>query len=158
MGAIAPMSVIGVVMISSPGSGSMAATAVWIAAVPEVTARACRVPCSSAKAASKAFTWVPLVQLRVPELMTARRSANSSSPRSRPLGSVSDGKARPCGALEFCEISWGAVAILPVLLSFESWGGPGTGDAGVDRAHLCVAAQIARHGGDRVAGEGDAGV
>jgi hypothetical protein len=28
-----------VVMISSPGSGSMAATAQWIAAVPDVTAR-----------------------------------------------------------------------------------------------------------------------
>ena len=41
---MAPMSVIGVVMISSPGSGSIAATAVWTAAVPEVTARACGMP------------------------------------------------------------------------------------------------------------------
>jgi hypothetical protein len=39
MGVNAPMSVMGEVTISSPGSGSMAATAVWTAAVPE--ARAC---------------------------------------------------------------------------------------------------------------------
>jgi hypothetical protein len=38
------MSVIAVVTISSPGSGSMAAIAAWQAAVPELTARACDTP------------------------------------------------------------------------------------------------------------------
>ena len=39
-----PKSVQGVVMISSPGSGSIVATAVWTAAEPEEQAMACLTP------------------------------------------------------------------------------------------------------------------
>ena len=39
-----PPSVIGAVMISSPGSGSTAPTATWMAAVPEVEATAREAP------------------------------------------------------------------------------------------------------------------
>ena len=41
IGVIAPMSVIGEVTISSPGAGSMAATAVWIAPVRDAQAETC---------------------------------------------------------------------------------------------------------------------
>jgi hypothetical protein len=39
-----PMSVMGAVMISSPGLGWMAPMAMWMAAVPEVQATACFAP------------------------------------------------------------------------------------------------------------------
>ncbi len=44
MGITVPMSVMGAVMISSPGSGSMAPTATWMADVPEVEAVQWRAP------------------------------------------------------------------------------------------------------------------
>ena len=50
------LGLIDVVMISSPGSGSIAAIAVWTAAVPEVTARECGMPNRLANACSNALT------------------------------------------------------------------------------------------------------
>ncbi len=76
--------VMGVVMISSPGSGLMAAIAVCTAAVPEVTARAKGMPSRFAKASSKSFTHVPRVQLSVPLSSTLRRFSSSSIPKFRP--------------------------------------------------------------------------
>ena len=81
------MSVIGVVTISSPGSGSMAATAAWIAAVPEAQAEAWVTPISAAKSAAKRLTKVPLVLVSVPLRIASVTSAISSSPRRRPLAS-----------------------------------------------------------------------
>ena len=61
------MSVIDVVMISSPGSGSMAATAACTAAEPDAQATACWTPSSSAKRFSNRATSVPLVLVSVPD-------------------------------------------------------------------------------------------
>ena len=78
------MSVIAVVTISSPGSGSMAATATCTAAVPDAQATAVRTPSSSAKRASSAETCVPFVLVSVPLAIASRRNASSSSPSVRP--------------------------------------------------------------------------
>ena len=51
-----PMSVTGAVMISSPGSGSMAPTAACIAPVPESVATAYLTPCRLAKPSSNSRT------------------------------------------------------------------------------------------------------
>src|SRR5579862_1348854 len=91
MGVMAPMSVIGLQMISSPGSGSTAATAVCTAAVPEVVVRQNGSPSHLANRVSNSRTIVPFVQLRVPDWITRLRSASSSSPKDRPLLSPSDG-------------------------------------------------------------------
>src|SRR5579859_2569213 len=91
MGVIAPMSVIDVVTISSPGSGSTAATAAWIAAVPDVVQRQNGVPTCSANRFSKRVTIVPLVQFSVPDAMTSARSSSSSLPNDRPVAFASEG-------------------------------------------------------------------
>ena len=87
IGVIAPMSVIGEVTISSPGSGSMAATAAWIAAVPEAQAETCVAPISAANSAAKLLTNLPLVLVSVPLRIASVTSAISSSPSRRPLAS-----------------------------------------------------------------------
>src|ERR1700730_2812517 len=86
------MSVMAVVTISSPGSGSIAATARCTAAVPDAHAIAWRTPRISAKRASSAGTCGPLVLVSVPLSRTWERSASSSSPKVRPLASWSDGR------------------------------------------------------------------
>ena len=90
------MSVIDVVTISSPGSGSIAATATCTAAVPDAQATA-RVPSISAKRVSSAETWVPLVLVSVPLAIASRRSTSSSSPSVRPDASWSDGSTSASG-------------------------------------------------------------
>ncbi len=87
------MSVIDVVMISSPGSGSMAATATWIAAVPDVQAQACFAPQSDAKRSSKLRVKLPLVGVSVPLWIASARFAISSAPSVRPLASWSEGSS-----------------------------------------------------------------
>ena len=78
MGLSAPMSVIAVVMISSPGSGSIAATAAWIAAVPDEHAYANLAPTDSAKLLSSSLTKVPFVGVNVPLCRAAETSSTSS--------------------------------------------------------------------------------
>ena len=78
------MSVIAVVTISSPGSGSSAAIAQCTAAEPDAHAITCFTPSISASARSKRATRVPLVLLSVPDAMTSERSASSSAPSVRP--------------------------------------------------------------------------
>ena len=51
-----PMSVTGVVMISSPGSGLTAPTAAWMAPVPESVVKAYLTPWTRAKASSNSST------------------------------------------------------------------------------------------------------
>src|SRR6478609_7416281 len=85
------MSVIAVVTISSPGSGSSDATAACTAAVPELHATAWRRPVSTATRASSSGVCVPFVAVRVPESMTARSRSSSATPNERPLASWSDG-------------------------------------------------------------------
>src|SRR6266542_3659115 len=87
------MSVIGVVMISSPGSGSMAAIAQWTAAEPEEQAMTYFAPSSSEKRCSRVAHAIPLVQVRVPLSITLTSSATSSAPSDRPDASWSDGNA-----------------------------------------------------------------
>jgi hypothetical protein len=90
-GASAPMSVIGVVTISLPGSGSTAATAQCIAAVPEVHANAWATPSRSAKSRSKALTNEPLVGVSVPLRIASLTSSISRVPSDRPLAFWSEG-------------------------------------------------------------------
>src|SRR5262245_55821892 len=85
------MSVIGVEMISSPGSGSIAATAAWMAAVPDVVQRQNEAPTRPAKRFSKRDTMVRFVQFKTPDSMTWERSASSSSPNERPVALASEG-------------------------------------------------------------------
>jgi len=56
---IEPMSVTVVVMISSPTSSCRAATAEWIAALPEVTATQCLMPTFAAYSCSNWSTILP---------------------------------------------------------------------------------------------------
>ena len=90
---MAPMSVIDVVTISSPGSGSMAAIAVWTAAVPEARATAWGTPKVAATSASNAGVCAPFVAVRVPERMTSVRRSSSSSPSVRPDAAWSEGSS-----------------------------------------------------------------
>ena len=92
MGVSAPMSVIDVVMISSPGSGSIAATATCTAADPDASATANSAPIIAAKRFSRVAQAVPLVQVSVPVSITLASSASSSCPSVRPLLSWSDGR------------------------------------------------------------------
>ncbi len=85
------MSVTDVVMISSPGAGSTAATATWTAALPEAQAMTCCTPSISASAASSALVWAPFVAVSTPLWMTSVNAAISSGPKDRPLASWSDG-------------------------------------------------------------------
>src|ERR1051326_1650621 len=85
------MSVIGEVTISSPGSGSTAATAAWIAAVPEAQAKAWETPSQDANALSKAPTNEPRVLVNVPLAIALASRASSSAPRDRPEASWSLG-------------------------------------------------------------------
>ena len=78
------MSVMEVVMTSSPGSGSIAAIAACMALVPEDAATECVEPIRSAKRCSSAATIVPFVLVSTPLSMTARTAAISSSPSVRP--------------------------------------------------------------------------
>ena len=96
IGVSAPMSVIAVVTISSPGSGSSAATAAWIAAVPELHATAWRRPTSPATRRSSSGVWTPFVAVSVPDSITARSRSSSAAPKVRPLASWSEGS--PSGA------------------------------------------------------------
>src|SRR5512144_2377875 len=93
MGANAPMSVIGVVMISYPGSGSTAAIAQWTAAEPEEQAMTYFAPTSSEKRCSRVAHAAPLVHVRVPLSITLTTSATSRAPSDRPEASWSDGNA-----------------------------------------------------------------
>ena len=70
-GVKAPMSVIEVVMISSPGSGLIAATAMWIAAEPEVQAYANFAPSFSANFCSSILPNLPFVVVKVPLFRTS---------------------------------------------------------------------------------------
>ena len=81
------MSVMGVVTISSPGSGSIAATAAWTAALPEASATTCSTPRRSASAASRYLVCDPFVAASTPLVTTAVSAASSSSPKDRPLAS-----------------------------------------------------------------------
>ncbi len=81
------MSVIDVVTISSPGSGSTTATAACTAAEPDAQAMACETPIMSATACSNRATIVPLVLVRVPERRASATSASSLSSKLRPLAS-----------------------------------------------------------------------
>ncbi len=72
------MSVIGLVTISSPGSGSIAAIAVWTAAVPDAQAYTCFTPSLSANSCSSFFTNLPFVLVRVPLAITSDRLVSSS--------------------------------------------------------------------------------
>jgi hypothetical protein len=85
------MSVIEVVMISSPGSGSTTATAACTAAEPDAQATACSTPISSATAFSKRLTIVPLVLVSVPDRRASATSWSSASSKLRPLASWSFG-------------------------------------------------------------------
>ena len=69
----------------------MAAMAVWIAAVPEATAKACLTPISSANSFSSCFTAVPFVLVSVPLCKTFARISNSESLKVRPEISWSEG-------------------------------------------------------------------
>ena len=77
-----PKSVMLVVMISSPGLGSITPMAVWTAAVPEVTAWAYFTPCLAAKSCSNWFTFVPPKRLNLPARITSVSCSISSSPKS----------------------------------------------------------------------------
>jgi hypothetical protein len=88
MGATVPKSLIGDVMISSPGSGATAATARCRAAVPELAATACDTPWRSAISRSRARTSVPQTELSMPDSSTRLTAANSSAPIVRPLASA----------------------------------------------------------------------
>ena len=79
-----PMSVMGLVMISSPGSRFSAATAVCSAAVPDVTACAYGTPSISAQARSSAATFEPSLRFSAPLSITSASSCFSSSPSDRP--------------------------------------------------------------------------
>ena len=67
IGVRAPMSVMDVVTISSPGLGSIAATAMCTAAVPEEQACAFFTPRVAAKRSSRILVKEPLVLVKVPE-------------------------------------------------------------------------------------------
>src|SRR5262249_52861975 len=94
MGVSAPMSVTGEVTISSPGSGSRAAIAVWTAAVPDAQACTYRRPRWPAKRVSSVLTKRPFVLVRVPVRIASATAATSSSPSVRPEASWSDGSFR----------------------------------------------------------------
>src|SRR5258708_24349687 len=104
------MSVIEVVMISSPGSGFTAATAAWIAAVPEVVHRQNGVPTSSANRFSKRVTMVPFVQFSTPDSMTCARRSSSSVPKDRPVAFASEGSVTLLVLMKNSFASWGVDA------------------------------------------------
>ena len=81
------MSVMDVVMTSSPGSRLRAAIAAWIAALPEEHAIAWRAPCSAANCASNSLVAVPLVQVSVPLSITFRSDSITVGSKIRPLES-----------------------------------------------------------------------
>ena len=81
------MSVMEVVMISSPGSGSRPATATWTAALPEAQAMTCSTPSSSLSEASSCLVNEPLVAVSTPLSRTAVSASISSGPNERPLAS-----------------------------------------------------------------------
>ena len=91
IGAMAPMSVIGVVTTSSPGSGSIAATAACIAADPDEHATTWGTPSSAANSSSSCLTKQPLVLVRTPCSRTSASRESSSFPRLRPDAAWSDG-------------------------------------------------------------------
>ena len=106
------MSVTGVVMISSPGSGLTAPTAAWMAPVPESVETAYLTPCSRAKVSSTCSTLLaapqpPSIALSTTS-STCRRSSSSKNHRA-PKGFVRTGSP-PCIA--------SFSATLPVALSF----------------------------------------
>ncbi len=78
-------------MISSPGSGSIAATAMWTAAVPDAHAQANLAPSFSAKRVSSALVNLPLVLVNVPLASASVTAAISSAPSVRPEASWSEG-------------------------------------------------------------------
>ena len=78
------LSVIEVVMISSPGFGLTAATAIWIAADPEVHAYAYFAPNFSANFCSSSLPNFPLVVVSVPERKASVTYAISVSSNVRP--------------------------------------------------------------------------
>ena len=75
-----PPAVIGVVIISSPGSRSSAPAHTCRAAVPDVVVIACLTPCFAAHAASNSRTLGPLC--RLPDRITSAAAFTSSSPNS----------------------------------------------------------------------------
>jgi len=81
-----------VVMISSPGSGLMAANAQCTAADPLEHAQANFTPSSAANFFSSVLTNSPLVLVSVPVRMAAATAWISSSPNVRPVWSWSDGR------------------------------------------------------------------
>ncbi len=91
------MSVMDVVTISSPGSGSMAAMAQCTAADPDEQAKACFAPTLTANSVSSRLLNCPLVAVRVPLRMASVSRAISSSPRVRPDASWSEGRATAGG-------------------------------------------------------------
>ena len=74
------MSVTDVVTTSSPGSGSTAAMAPWMAVVPDEHATAFGTPWAAATAASSRLTIVPLVLVRVPDSSTSAGSRRWNCP------------------------------------------------------------------------------
>ncbi len=90
---MAPMSVMGVVITSSPGLRPRAAMAQCTAAEPEAHAIACLRPIRSANSRSSRITMVPRVELRVPLRIARDTSSISSAPRVLPLASASLGSA-----------------------------------------------------------------
>ena len=86
-----PASVKGVVMISSPGLGSTAATARCSAEVPELEATACALPKYCANSASKARVSPPMVEFNSPLRSTRRTASASSAPILRPDASLTVG-------------------------------------------------------------------
>jgi hypothetical protein len=94
IGLRAPMSVIEVVITSSPGSRSSATRAVCTAAVPDEQGTTKLVPNRAATSASSAGVWGPFVAVSVPDAITSPSSVSSSAPNERPEASWSDGRGR----------------------------------------------------------------
>src|SRR6185369_2099495 len=91
-----------------------------MAAVPDAQAYACFTPSFSANCSWKVFTNLPLVLVRVPEVITSFRLLSSSAPNVRPDESWSDGSwiivlarvvAKLSLVLAFCGCGCGWAAI-----------------------------------------------
>ena len=81
------MSVIDVVMISSPGSGSSAATAAWTAALPDAQATACSHAEQLGERGLELLGERALGRRQGPAARTSARASSSSAPNERPLAS-----------------------------------------------------------------------
>src|SRR5699024_2914356 len=101
------------VMISSPGSGSTAAIAAWIAAVPELDALARREPMYWGNSRSSTTVCPPTVEFSRPLRITSAAARTSSSPRVRPEASETPGS----GSVRIGVPPWRASAVVIEVLT-----------------------------------------